>query len=196
MHREGHRSVFGVYGAATATDAAVSRLRRAGFLRRDISVLMPARPGDESLAYRQATKASEGGMAGAAGGAIIGAGFGWIAGMGALGIPGIGPFVAAGPLLSAFAGAGFGGTVGGIAGALVGLGVPEYEARRYEGFVKEGNILLSVHVGNGRWAERARRILKESGARDIAVADEEKAPLVVPGNVRPLTRADDYALHK
>lgn len=157
---------------------------------------MPANPAESKLAYRRGSKASDGLAAGAASGAAVGAGFGWLAGMGALGIPGIGPFLAAGPLLATLAGIGIGGTVGGIAGALMGLGVPEYEAKRYEGFVKEGQVLLSVHVESGSWADRARRILKDSGARDISIADEEKAPIFLTGKVRPLTRADDYQMHK
>lgn len=194
--REGHRAVFGIYSTSVPAGEAIDRLKRAGFTGGDVSVLMPARPHDGGLGYERASKSPERAMGGAAGGALVGAGIGWLAGMGALGIPGIGPFVAAGPLLSALAGIGFGGTVGGIAGALVGMGVPEYEARRYEGFVKEGNVLLSVHTANGSWADRAKRILRESGARDIAIADEYRAPTYISGKVRTITRADDYQFHK
>lgn len=194
--RNGQQSVFGIYPEPATTRDVVDRLTRAGIPSRDISVLMPARTDDRGLAYRKSTKSAEGVAAGAASGAFVGVSLGWLAGMGALGIPGIGPFVAAGPLLAALAGIGLGGTVGGIAGALIGMGLPEYEARRYEGFVKEGHVLLSVHVESGSWADRARRILRESGARDIAIADVEKAPTMMTGNVRPLTRADDYQFHK
>lgn len=194
--RSGHQAVFGIFPTPIATGEVVETLRRSGFPNRDISVLMPARASDETVGYRKSTKAAEGTAVGAAGGAFVGAGVGWLAGLGAIGIPGVGPFVAAGPLLATLVGIGVGGTLGGIAGALIGLGMPEYEARRYEGFVKEGQVLLSVHVNDRYWADRARRILRDSGARDIAIADEEKAPTVLTGNVRPLTRADDYQLHK
>ena len=194
--RKGHQAVFGMYPASTAAGEAFDQLKRAGFKSEDISILAPARPGDESVAYRRATKAPEGGAFGAASGAIVGSGLGWLAGIGALGIPGIGPFVAAGPLLSVFAGAGIGGAVGGIAGALVGLGVPEYEARRFEGYVRDGHVLMSIHVDDGSWADLARRILGDTGARDISIVDVAKAPTFLTGNARPITRADDYQFHK
>jgi hypothetical protein len=192
----GHHAVFGIYPTIEATGETVERLKRAGFPDSGISVLMPAKPETDSVGYRRGTKAPEGVAAGAGGGALVGGGLGWLAGMGALGIPGIGPFMAAGPLLSTLAGIGIGGTVGGIAGALVGMGVPEYEARRYEGFVKEGKVLLSVHVEDGSWAAHAKKILKDSGAQDISIAEEEKAPVIMTGNVHPFTHADDYQFHK
>ncbi|MBS1961811.1 MAG: DUF3341 domain-containing protein [Bdellovibrionales bacterium] len=197
MHeRNRPQAVLATFSDHGQAGRAVERLFRAGIPHRDISVVAPARPEDGSVGYRRTTKASEGIAAGAAGGAVIGGSLGWLAGLGALGIPGIGPFLAAGPLLSALAGVGVGGTIGGIAGALVGLGLPEYEARRYEGFVKEGRILLTVHVEDGAWADRAKRILREHEAREVSTAEEPKAPIVMIGDVRPITRADDYQFHK
>jgi hypothetical protein len=119
------------------------------------------------------TKAPEGAVTGATTGAVVGGGLGWLVGIGALAIPGIGPFVAAGPIMAALAGASVGGTAGGIAGALVGMGIPEYEAKRYEGFVKDGGILLSVHVDDREWSKRANEVLKTSGAKDISSTSEK-----------------------
>ncbi len=181
----GHQAAIGVYTEPDPVGPVIERLKRAGFRGRDISLVMPAKP------VRAAHVAI-----GAAGGAALGGGFGWLAGLGALGIPGVGPFIAAGPLLAVLAGAGIGGTLGGIAGALSGIGVPEYEARRYEGLVKEGNVLVSVHIEDRLIAERAMRILRETGARDISIAEEANAPTIQYGNARPITRADDYQFHK
>jgi hypothetical protein len=183
--RQGRQVAFGIFSESATTGAVIEELRRSGIPSREISVVMPARP-----------RTADSGARGAAGGAVIGAGFGWLAGMGALGIPGIGPFIAAGPLLAALAGVGIGGTVGGIAGALAAAGVPDYEARRYEGFVKEGQILLAVHAANGSWAENARRILKAHGARDLSITSEAEVETTSPNNVHPFTRADDYQMHK
>jgi hypothetical protein len=121
------------------------------------------------------TKAPEGATTGVTTGAMLGGGLGWLAGIGALAIPGIGPFIAAGPIMAALAGATVGGAVGGITGALVGMGIPEYEAKRYEGFVKDGGILLSVHSDNSDQTKRAEEVLKRTGAQDIAASDEVRA---------------------
>ncbi len=121
------------------------------------------------------TKAPEGTATGATSGAVIGGGLGWLAGIGALAIPGLGPLIAAGPIVAALAGAGAGGVLGGLIGALVGMGIPEYEAKRYEGRVKEGGILLSVHCDDSNWTKRAKEILERTGADDVSSAGEATA---------------------
>src|SRR5205814_2224080 len=120
-------------------------------------------------------KAPEGASTGAGAGALLGGGLGWLAGIGALAIPGLGPFIAAGPIMAALAGAGVGGAVGGITGALIGMGIPEYEAKRYEGRVKSGGILLSVHSDDSEWTKRAKDILEQTGAQDISSTGEASA---------------------
>src|SRR5205807_3353195 len=127
------------------------------------------------FAHEKSTKAPEGTATGATSGAVVGGTLGWLAGIGALAIPGLGPFIAAGPIVAALAGAGAGGVVGGITGALVGMGIPEYEAKRYEGRVKEGGILLSVHSDNSDWTRKAKEILERTGAEDISSTGEAKA---------------------
>src|SRR5215468_2772171 len=141
-------AVFGIYATQSAVETAVDVLKAEGFRNTDISVLFPENVGTKDFAHTKGTKAPEGATAGAGTGAVVGGALGWLAGIGALAIPGIGPFVAAGPIVAALAGVGVGGTVGGITGALIGLGIPEYEAKRYEGRVKNGGILLSVHSDN------------------------------------------------
>src|SRR5438046_69902 len=164
-------AVFGIYGSYTAADAAVDALRTAGFRNTDISVLFPENAGSKDFAHEKGTKAPEGAATGAGTGAVLGGALGWLAGIGALAIPGVGPFIAAGPIMAALAGVGVGGAVGGIAGALVGMGIPEYEAKRYEGRLKEGGIVLSVHSDSSKWTKRAKEIL-ETGAQDISSAGE------------------------
>ena len=135
-------------------------------------VLFPENTGTKDFAHEKGTKAPEGATAGAGTGAVVGGALGWLVGIGALAIPGLGPFIAAGPIMAALAGAGVGGTVGGLTGALVGMGLPEYEAKRYEGRVVNGGILLSVHSDNSEWTAKAKRILEETDAEDIASAGE------------------------
>jgi len=144
-------------------------------LNTDISVLVPDKQGTKDFAHEKHTKAPEGTATGATSGAVIGGGLGWLAGIGALAIPGLGPLIAAGPIVAALAGAGAGGAIGGLAGALVGMGIPEYEAKRYEGRVKEGGILLSVHCDDSKWTSRAKDILKQTGGQDVASTGEENA---------------------
>jgi hypothetical protein len=167
-------SVFGIYDTQAEVENAVGYLQRRGFRPTDVSVLWPQNIGSKDLAHEMNTKAPEGAAAGAGSGAVIGGTLGWLAGIGALAIPGIGPLVAAGPIVAALAGAGAAGVAGGITGALVGYGIPEYEAKRYEGRIRKGRILLSVHADNGDWAKRAREVLEETGASDISSADEKK----------------------
>jgi hypothetical protein len=168
-------AVFGIYRDQTGVENAVDALKAAGFRNTDISVLFPENAGTKDFAVQKGTKAPEGAATGAGTGAVIGGGLGWLAGIGALAIPGIGPFIAAGPIVAALAGLGVGGAVGGITGALVGMGIPEYEAKRYEGRVKEGGILLSVHSDNSDWTKRAKEILERTGAQDISSTGEASA---------------------
>src|SRR6202049_666148 len=166
---------LGIYSSYRQVESAVDALKAAGFRNTDISVLFPENVGSKDFAHQKGTKAPEGGTTGAGTGALLGGGLGWLAGIGALAIPGLGPFIAAGPIVAALAGAGVGGTVGGITGALIGMGIPEYEAKRYEGRIKEGGILLSVHSDDSEWTKRAKEILERTGAQDISSAGEGSA---------------------
>jgi len=150
----------------------VDRLKAAGFSNNDISVLFPDKTGTKDFAHEQHTKAPEGATTGGITGGVLGGALGWLAGIGALAIPGVGPFIAAGPIMAALGGAAVGGTVGGITGALVGLGIPEYEAKRYEGKIREGNILISVHSDDSDETGEAKEIFKQAGAKDISSTGE------------------------
>lgn len=169
-----HKSVFGIFNDRTSLERAITDLKVAGFRNTDISVLLPSDESTKAFAHEKGTKAPEGATTGATGGLAVGGVLGWLAGIGALAIPGVGPFVAAGPIVAAIAGAGIGGALGGVAGALVGLGIPEYEAKRYEGLVKTGGLLISVHVDDNDLEKRAKDILERDGARDISATSEEK----------------------
>jgi hypothetical protein len=168
-------AVFGIYPAYASVEYGVDALRTAGFRNSDISVLFPENTGTKDFAHEKGTKAPDGATTGAGTGVVLGGALGWLAGIGSLAIPGLGPFIAAGPIMAALAGAGVGGVVGGLTGALVGMGIPEYEAKRYEGRVKEGGILLSVHSDNSDWTKRAKKILEETGAQDISSTGEASA---------------------
>jgi hypothetical protein len=168
-------AVFGIYRDRLHVEQAVDALIDAGFRSEDISVLLPDNVGTKDFAHEKNTKAPEGTAAGAGTGAVVGGTLGLLAGIGALAIPGLGPFIAAGPIMGALAGAGTGGVVGGIIGALVGMGIPEYEAKRYEGLVKEGHALLSVHCDNSDWVKRAKDILERTGGQDVASSGESSA---------------------
>src|SRR5450631_1758187 len=165
-------AVFGIYPSYTAVEVGVDALREAGFRNTDISALFPENAGTRDFAHQKNTKAPEGATTGAGSGAVLGGAMGWLLGIGAIAIPGLGPFIAAGPIMAALAGAGVGGAVGGITGALVGMGIPEYEAKRYEGRVKDGGILLSVHSDSSEETKRAKEILKNTGAQDISSTGE------------------------
>jgi hypothetical protein len=165
-------AVFGIFDTRTNTEKAVERLKTSGFRMADISVLMPDKDSTREFAHEKHTKSPEGAVAGASTGVVVGGTLGWLAGMGALALPGIGPLVAAGPIMAAIAGAGVAGTVGGVSGALVGLGIPEYEAKRYEGSVKDGGILLSVHCDTNDSIKSAKQLLEVTGAHDIASSTE------------------------
>src|SRR6476619_5447718 len=166
-------AVFGIFASRTQAERGVDALMAAGFRSNDISVLAPDQRSTKELATEKNTKAPEGTTTGAAAGGALGGTLGLLAGIGALAIPGLGPFVAAGPIVGALAGLGAGGAVGGFVGALVGMGIPEYEAKRYEGRVREGGVLLSVHCDTSEDITRAKDILKRTGASDIASAGEE-----------------------
>jgi hypothetical protein len=168
-------AAFGIYKTQAGAEQAVDALKQAGFRNTDISALLPKNEGTKDFAHEKNTKAPEGAATGAGTGAVIGGTLGWLAGIGALAIPGVGPLIAAGPIMAALAGAGVGGTVGGLTGALVGMGIPEYEAKRYEGRVKEGGILLSVHCDSSDWTKKAKEILERTGAEDVSSTGEASA---------------------
>ena len=165
-------AVFGIYQTAAEAERAVDHLLSAGFSNADISVLLPDLDSTRAFAHEKNTKAPEGTATGVTAGGFIGGALGLLAGIGVLAIPGVGPLIAAGPIMAALAGLGVGGAVGGIVGALVGLGIPEYEARRYEGHVRDGGTLLSVHCGSIALISAATDTLKATGAQDISSADE------------------------
>src|SRR6202521_125769 len=165
-------AVFGIYTDRSSVDRAVEALKTAGFSNNDVSALFPENKGTKDFAHEKNTKAPEGATTGAGTGALLGGGLGWLAGIGALAIPGLGPFIAAGPIMAALAGAGVGGAGGGPTGAPVGMGIPEYEAKRYEGRVKDGGILLSVHSNSSDETKRAKEILERTGAQDISSTGE------------------------
>src|SRR3984957_14731799 len=165
-------AVFGIYSQYANLENGVDALKSAGFRSTDISVLFPENVGTKDFAHEKGTKAPEGAAAGGGTGVVLGGAMGWLLGVGALAIPGLGPLIAAGPIMAALAGAGVGGAVGGITGALIGMGIPEYEAKRYEGRVKDGGILLSVHCDSSEGTKRAQQVLEHTGAQDVASSGE------------------------
>jgi hypothetical protein len=180
-------AAFGIYRDRLSAENAVDVLREANFRNTDISALLPENLGTKDFAHQKNTKAPEGVTAGATTGAVVGGGLGWLVGIGALAIPGLGPFIAAGPIVSLLAGAGAGGAIGGLAGALIGVGIPEYEAKRYEGRVKNGGILLSVHCDSSEWTKKAKDILERTGAEDVASTGESAADFAKTD--KPMPRA-------
>ena len=176
--------VFGIYSTRAAVENVTDSLVKAGFPAADISVLLPESIGSKDMGTEKSTKAPEGAAAGATTGGVIGGALGVLAGAGLLTIPGLGPFLAAGPIMAGLAGLGVGGALGGVTGALLGMGIPEFEAKRYEGHLKKGGILLSVHCDTGKEITRAKEILKFAGGEDISSTDEapvdaKKADLAV-----------------
>ena len=170
------KSVFCIATSRNQADNIVEQLKNANFSNNDISALFADEGTSHDFAHEKNTKAPEGAVTGAGTGGVVGGALGWIAGIGALAIPGVGPFIAAGPIIAALSGAAIGATVGGIAGGLIGLGIPEIEAKRYEGKIKEGNILISVHTENSEQISRAKDIFSKAGAHDICVTGEATAP--------------------
>lgn len=169
-------SVYCIAPSVSSANAIVDRLRAAAFTDNDISVLLPDRSGTRDFAHEKNTKAPEGATAGAGAGGLVGGTIGLLAGVGLLAIPGVGPFVAAGPIMAALSGLAVGATVGGIAGGLIGLGIPEIEAKRYADKIKDGNILISVHCDDSAEVSKAKDIFNDSGATDIASTSERSAP--------------------
>src|SRR5215204_5930002 len=162
------KAVFCIAKSETQAASIVDQLKVGGFSNNDISVLFPDKTGTKDFAHEHHTKAPEGAAAGAGTGGILGGALGWLVGIGALAIPGLGPFIAAGPIMAALSGAAAGAALGGITGALIGLGIPEYEAKRYEGKIKEGHVLISVHTDNRTERSRAKQIFEQAAAEDIA----------------------------
>ena len=165
-------AVFGIYKTGEQAERAVDSLIAAGYPSSAISVLLPDARSTKDFAHEKATKAPEGTATGVTAGGVIGGTIGVLAGVGALAIPGVGPFIAAGPIMAGLAGLGVGGALGGLVGALVGMGIPEYEAKRYEGFVKDGGTLMSVHCDTADQVSRAKDMLKSTGATDISSTSE------------------------
>jgi len=182
------RAAFGVFQSRTAAENAVDQLAAAGFSHQDISVLMSDRHASKDFAAEKHTKAPEGTATGAGVGGLTGGTLGLLAGLGLLAVPGVGPLIAAGPIMGALSGLGLGGAVGGLVGGLIGLGIPEYEAKRYEGHVKSGGILVSVHCDTSEEVSRAKDILRSAGGEDIASSG---VAMHTVGDVR---RVDDEVL--
>jgi len=168
----GNKVVFGIYKNRAAAEYAIERLKAAGFRLSDVSVLMPEQSMTDDFAHTKASKAPEGATVGAGTGMVLGGTLGWLVGAGVLAVTGLAPLIAAGPLIAALAGAGAGGAVGSLTGGLVGMGIPEYEAKRFEGRVKEGGILLSVHADDKDWVDKAKDLLQQTGAEDISSSTE------------------------
>src|ERR1700693_2204382 len=168
-------AVFGIYATHSGAENAIDMLTRSGFPVSDVSVLVPETLGSKDMGTVKATKAPEGATAGATSGAVLGGTLGLLAGIGALGIPGVGPLIAAGPIMAALAGMGVGGAVGGLTGALIGVGIPEDEAKRYEGRLKKGGMLRSVHCDTSDQIKRAKEIMKNTHAEDVSSTGESSA---------------------
>jgi hypothetical protein len=182
-----NKAVFGIYINQLDAENAVHGLKLAGFRSTDISILFQDNSGTKDLALERNSKAPEGTTVGAGGGAVVGGVLGWLVGVGLLAIPGLGMVVAAGPIMAALSGIGAGGVVGGIAGAIAGFATPEYEAKRYEGRIRKGGILLSVHCDDREWVKTAREILVQTGAEDVSATSESKADFATSDRPRPRT---------
>ncbi len=166
-------AVFCTVKTPIQAQSVVDRLKAAGFPASDISVLMPNKKGTDDFAVDNQTKSPEGATVGVSTGALLGGGLGWLAGIGSLAIPGVGPFIAAGPIMAALTGAALGGTLGGVTGALIGMGIPEYEAKRYEGRLTGGHCLVSVHSEDSHETEKAKKIFEAASAEDISTSREQ-----------------------
>src|SRR5690349_18724044 len=171
-----NKAVFCIARSEDQASRIVDQLKTSGFSNNDISVLFPDKSGTRDFAHEKNTKAPEGAATGAGTGGVLGGALGWLVGIGALAIPGVGPFIAAGPIMAALSGAAVGATVGGIAGGLIGLGIPELEAKRYEGKIKAGNILISAHADSPEDVKRAKDIFDRAGAADICTTGESTPP--------------------
>jgi outer membrane lipoprotein SlyB len=171
-----NKSVFCISTSRTQAERIVDDLKLANFSNNDISVLFPDKESNRNFAHEKNTKAPEGAVTGAGTGGVIGGTLGWLMGIGALAIPGVGPFIAAGPIMAALSGAAIGATAGGIAGGLIGMGIPELEAKRYEQQIKDGNILISVHADDSDEIKTAKEIFERAGAKDICTTSESGVP--------------------
>jgi hypothetical protein len=185
-------AVFGIYPTLSRADGAVDALVKSGFPATAVSALLPENLGPKTLGTEKASKAPEGAAAGATSGAVLGGALGLLAGIGALAVPGVGPLIAAGPILATLAGVGVGGAVGGFTGALIGLGIPEYEAKRYEGRMQKGAILVSVHCDTSEEIKLAKRIMKNTGGEDISSSGESS---VDSSNHEQEARKEEWAKH-
>lgn len=170
------KSVICLATSRTQAENIVGRLKSSGFSTNDISVLLPDQEGTRDFAHEKNTKAPEGTATGAGAGGVVGGTLGLLAGIGLLAVPGVGPFLAAGPIMAALSGAAVGAAVGGVAGGLIGLGIPEYEAKRYEGKVKAGNILISVHADRADQVNLVKKVFEDAGAQDISSTGEASVP--------------------
>ena len=170
------KAVFGIASTEAQAISIADDLKLAGFTPNQVSVLFPDKSGTRDFAHEQHTKAPEGATVGGGSGAVLGGAVGWLLGIGALAIPGLGPLIAAGPIMAALAGAGVGAAAGGLTGALIGMGIPELEAKQYEGKIRAGNILISIHTDNSDERTRAEDILKRAGATDISYTGEASVP--------------------
>jgi len=170
------KAVIGIVETREQAEGVVNSLREAGFGVNEISVLFPDKRGSQDFAHEHSTKAPEGAVAGAGTGGLLGGALGLLAGIGALAIPGLGPFIAAGPLMGALSGVAAGAAVGGLTGALIGMGIPEIEAKVYEGKVRGGNILIAVHTESGASRDLAEKVLGRTGARDVLTTSEASVP--------------------
>ncbi len=170
------KAVFCIAKTHAQAERIVGELKAAGFSSNDISALFPDNQGTRDFAHEQNTKAPEGAAAGVGAGGLLGGTLGWLVGIGSLAIPGVGPLIAAGPIMAALSGAAIGAAVGGLTGALVGMGIPEFEAKRYEGKVRDGNILISVHTEDSTESANAKKIFEKAGAEDIKVTSEASVP--------------------
>ena len=186
------KSVFCIATSRNQADQIVDQLKAANFSNNDISVLFPDKSTTRDFAHKKSTKAPEGAVTGASTGGVLGGALGWIAGIGALAIPGAGPFIAAGPIMAALSGIAVGAAVGGIAGGLIGLGIPEIEAKRYEGKVKAGNILISVHTESSKEIIRAKNIFTTAEAQDICTTGEASTPRQSKSSSRTEHPSDEF----
>lgn len=182
-------AVYGIANTAEQAESIVTRLQTAGVPTSDISVLLPDKAGTRDFAHEKNTKAPEGATTGGLAGMGVGGALGLLAGIGALAIPGVGPLIAAGPIMAALSGAAIGGATGGLIGALVGLGIPELEAKQYEGKVRAGNILISVHTESGEERSRVKQVLEDAGATDVSSTSEASVPKDAPAAER-VVKAD------
>jgi hypothetical protein len=178
-------AVFGIYNSEPNAEDALNRLCLAGFRNTDVSILYSKNVGNKDLAHQKNTKAPEGAVIGAIIGAIICGVLGWLAGDGTLAVPGDASFIAAGPIMAMLSGIGVGGVIGGIIGALIGASLPEYEARRYEGRVRKGGVLISVHCDDSNFEKKAKQLLRDTGALDISAEAEAKADFASSDRANP-----------